>query len=163
MTIQSHPFFSSRCWIFSFAYQTSDILGSYEFKELQEDTSAHDYECSNIHYFPAFGKIVLFEKSSVMFKIYTTKPELVTTVRGHRGPLISVTYSEKTQQLITTSEDCTIRYAMVFARCVVFHTRTSFLCFGRTCMKFRFWDVTKKFTQVLEIKTKTPQGKTIVL
>ena len=104
-------------------------LPTYSYSINDEDTTPHDCPCDALFHFTNLDKIVLFEKRNVVFKLYNSNLDLLTTVRGHRGPLLSATCNEKHQQIITTSEDCTIR----------------------------FWSLKEKMRQVNEIKTDTPQ------
>ena len=60
-----------------------------------EDVSTHDRVCDVVRYVPALKKIVLFERNSRRFKVYSTDLKALTTVRGHRAPLLCCEYWEK--------------------------------------------------------------------
>ena len=73
-----------------------------------EDSSAHDRVCDAVRYIGGLKKLILFERNSRRFKVYSTDMKALATVRGHRSPLLCCDYWEKGQMLMTASGDKTL-------------------------------------------------------
>ena len=70
-----------------------------------EDTSTHDRVCDMVRYIPALKRLILFERNSRRYKVYSTDMKALAVVRGHRSALLCCEYWEKGQMLLTASAD----------------------------------------------------------
>ena len=70
-----------------------------------EDTSTHDRVCDLVRYVPALKRLVVFERNSRRYKVYSTDMKALAVVRGHRAALLCCEYWEKGGMLLTASAD----------------------------------------------------------
>ena len=70
-----------------------------------EDTSTHDRVCDMVRYVPALKRLILFERNSRRYKVYSTDMKALAVVRGHRSALLCCEYWEKGAMLLTASAD----------------------------------------------------------
>ena len=73
-----------------------------------EDTSSHERVVDAVRYVPGLKKLVLFERNSRRFKVYSCDMKALATVRGHRAPLLCCEYWDKGGMLMTASGDKTL-------------------------------------------------------
>lgn len=81
----------------------------YTYKKTEEDNTNHEYAIHSIYYFQAINKIILLEGKGSWFKVYTPDMQHLKTVTGHRAPILTVDYLEKSNIMITCSQDSTIK------------------------------------------------------
>lgn len=73
----------------AFAHTIStDQIQSYELSTIP-DTSKHFYPIETVKYFPALDRVICFERSNKVFKLYTPNLTLDKVVKGHQGQVLA--------------------------------------------------------------------------